>query len=133
MAYKEFVDLTTLYAADVNDLMSQTVARFDALTERDAAIPGPDYGQMCYTPTRGLQISNGHEWCPAPGTVIARLRRTSTSPVATNAAISWDDETFDTYLGHSLTVDPTRYICPVDGKYTVTGSVHHGVIAPLGV
>lgn len=46
---KQFVDLTVLTAADVNDyLMGQAVPRFASQTERDAHMPAPTDGQMCH-------------------------------------------------------------------------------------
>src|SRR5690606_41944626 len=78
-----------------------------------------------------LEVDTGSAWRPVlpqvlPGTCVARLRRTTSSTVANNAAIPWDAEDWDTLSAHAS--GASQYIPTVAGRYLVTAVVRHPAI-----
>lgn len=55
----------------------------------------------------------------------AQLRRSSTQSInnATNTAVQWNSEAYDTHNGHDTVTNNSRYTAPYDGVYQVQVSV----------
>lgn len=64
MPFKEFVAGTPALASDINTyLMEQSVMTFTNSTARDAALPTPNEGMVCYlTASDHFQVYNGSAW-----------------------------------------------------------------------
>lgn len=64
MAYKTFVNGTSLSASDLNTyLVNQSIPVFSSDSERDSEITSPTDGMLCYvTADKSLEIHNGTDW-----------------------------------------------------------------------
>lgn len=72
MPTKTWVVGEEVLAADFNSyVQKQIVATFANAAARDAAIPGPTEGMMCYlNDVHQLQVRRATLWAPPPGTVV---------------------------------------------------------------
>ena len=63
MGFQDFTDLSILYAADLDNLMSQTVIRFASAAARTTALPTPVAGMATYlTDVQQWQVYDGTKW-----------------------------------------------------------------------
>lgn len=88
--YKDFEDLDLFTAAEVNDyLMSQVVARFASTGARNAAIPAPEQGQLCYILGVGFQAYDSVAgWSAAPLGAVQLVARQTLASAAASVSIS---------------------------------------------
>src|SRR5688572_26547393 len=61
--YKTWAFKEMMASSDVNNfLMSQVTPRFASTAARDAAIPAPEAGQICYVSGAGVMLVMGTDW-----------------------------------------------------------------------
>lgn len=99
---------------------NMVVSRFATTSERDGAVTSPVGGQVCYVGSHGLQLyGNAPGWVPFPGTEVCTLRRNTAQSIANNTdvAISFNDQAYLPWGGHSVSVTPTRITLPFPGRY----------------
>lgn len=119
---KQWTDLEVLTAADLDDyVMSQAVPRFTSTAARDAAMPAPVNGQMCYVTGVGLLVRISSTWY---GVGVAPVAYTTAGrPPA--SALPPGSVIFDTDLSRLLVTTGSAWVdaSPVYSVAGKTGTV----------
>lgn len=128
LGFKDFVTGEVLTAADVDGYLMQGIWVFANATARDAAVTSPQEGNACYLKdTDVIQTYSGSAWVAVGGGstfVGAGCFTTSGQTInnATQTAITWNSEEFDTDGFHSTSTNTSRMTIPTGkaGKYLIT-------------
>lgn len=104
---------------------TMVVPRYTTTAERDGAITAPTFGQICWVSTHGLQqYSNASAWVPFSGVSVLTVSRNTAQSIADNTPveISFNNNDYLPWGGHSNVSTPTRVILPFPGRYMI----HYG-------
>jgi len=133
LGFKTFATGDVLTAADTNGYLMQGVWTFANATARDAAVTSPQEGNMCYLKdTDAVQYYSGSAWTAvggSSGAVGVSLTKSAVQVIsnATQTAVTWDGEVYDTNSYHDNVTNNSRVTIPSGkaGKYLITSTVNY--------
>jgi len=123
LGFKDFVTGEVLTAADVDGYLMQGVWVFASAAARDAAVTSPQEGNFAYLKdTNETTYYTGSAWATVGGGSSfngARVFDSGTQSIsnATNTAITFNSESYDTNSYHSTVTNTSRLTVPSTGYY----------------
>lgn len=120
-------NIETAVKPAVDHIDTRIIPRFVNTTARNAAIPAPIAGQVCWVDSLGLQ-KYSDDWYTVHGIGVPRVSAYQTVAQQmfneTGAAITCAGETYKSIASmHSNVTNTSRLTAPQDGLYVVSGSV----------
>jgi hypothetical protein len=131
--FKTFATGDVLTAADTNGYLMQGVWVFADSAARTAAVTSPQEGNMSYLKSDDtVYYYSGSAWVAVAGTpsatgVSVTKSAVQSIPNATQTALTWDGEVFDTNTYHDNATNNSRITIPSGkaGKYLITSTCNY--------
>lgn len=112
-----------ILSADINAGWDRVVGRYATSAGRDAAIPTPVPGHVCYRADRpGLEVYHGGQWQPMVATRCGchlTVAGGQSIPAGGTAAINWTAELYDTDNFHAANASTVVIPAGMGGVYAV--------------